>query len=232
MISVIAFDGLNRCGKGTQTQMLQRHLEELGILAIIVRGDGSREGGGGSQGDPKSLWWGSFKTRLEGLEKGRQWFDQWNQAACLLAREFIHWKEIRMPVIMSKVGYEDGALLIDRSLISRIMVLRQADEYNGLESLYTIGGLSQGIDWEDVLPDVLFNFNVPHQVLLSRLESDDPKYQFRREIIDRCFSLHVSVTKNLPNAINARTINIDGDRVPGNIHTDILAASLPLIQRT
>lgn len=230
MIPVIAFDGLNRCGKGTQADLLQSHLLEMNVFSVIVRGDGSREGLGKSQGDPKSLWWSTFKARLRGLEGTNRWFDYWNEAACLLARELIHWKTVVIPAMMCTARNAQAALLIDRSLISRIMVLRQANEYNGLESLYTVGGLSQGISWRDVLPDVLFNFHVPRHVLLSRLETGDPKYQFRRNIIERHHSLHISVSRDLPEPIMARTIPLDGDRDPKDIHAEVFEAVMPSFQ--
>lgn len=230
MIPVIAFDGLNRCGKGTQADLLQSHLLEMNVFSVIVRGDGSREGLGKNQGDPKSLWWSTFKARLKGLEGTSRWFDYWNEAACLLARELIHWRTVVVPVMMHVARYTHGALLVDRSLISRIMVLRQANEYNGLKSLYALGGLSQGINWEDVLPDILFNFHVPRHVLLARLEQDDPKYQFRRSIIECHHSLHVSVSRDLPEPILARTIPLDGDRDPEDIHAEIFEAVIPSIQ--
>lgn len=187
MTTLIAFDGLNRCGKGTQAELLQSRLREINIFSVIVRGDGSREGLGKSQGDPENRWWSSFKQQIRGTEGTKQWFVHWNEAACILARELIQWKNIILPKILREAQYTDGVLLIDRSLISRIMVLHQANEYNGVESLYTIDGLHQGIDWKEVLPDQLFNFCVPRQVLLSRLETNDPKYEFRKKIIEHCF---------------------------------------------
>lgn len=230
MIQVIAFDGLNRCGKGTQADLLQFHLLEMNVFSIVVRGDGSREGLGESQSDPKSLWWSTFRTRLNGLEGTSRWFDCWNEAACLLAHEFIHWKTVVVPAMMRTARYRHGVLLVDRSLISRIMVLRQANEYNGPDSLYTVGGLPQGINWENVLPDVLFNFHVPRRVLLSRLDQNDPKYQFRRSIIECHHSLHVSVSRSLPEPILARTIPLDGDRDPNDIHAEIFEAVMPSLQ--
>lgn len=230
MIATIAFDGLNRCGKGTQAGLLQNRLLELGIYSVIVRGDGSRDGVGKSEGDPEDSWWSSFKSRVSGLEGTKCWFDHWNEAACRLARELIHWKKVGVPATIAQTGYTHGVLLVDRSLVSRIMVLKQANEYNGLESLYTISSIPQDIDWRNLLPDVLFNFHVPREVLLSRLDQADPKYHFRRSIIEHHFYLHVSVSRNLPDPIVARTIPLDGDMDQDKVHAEIFDAVMPLFQ--
>lgn len=212
MTAIIAFDGLNRCGKGTQAKLLQTRLFAANVLSVVVRGDGSRDGSGETLGDPFSPWWRSFRSQLPALEGSSSWFDQWNVAACVLARELIFWKTEIMPELVRKSGFRHGALLVDRSLVSRIMVLRQANEYRGLDSLYTVRSIYQGIDWRDILPDILFNFLVPKQILLSRLDPLDLKYKFRKGIIEKYFLLHDSISKNLPEQVSKRTVHIDGDQ--------------------
>jgi thymidylate kinase len=225
----VAFDGLNRCGKGTQAALLQSRLREMDVFSVIIRGDGSRDGLGLTPGDPEDLWWQGFKSCLKGSEGTTRWFDKWNEAACRLAHELICWQGITFPQMLKDSGRKSGVLLIDRSIISRIMVMRQAGEYNGLNSLYTVGGEPQDIDWEEVLPTVLFNFHVPQEVLLARLDHDDPKYQFRKGIIEQHFQLHVSVSRELPEEILGRTIPLNGDNELEVIHEEISAVVEPLL---
>lgn len=50
----VGLDGLHRAGKGTQAALLRAAISENGGRSIIVRGDGTRDGLGLSEGDPYS----------------------------------------------------------------------------------------------------------------------------------------------------------------------------------
>ena len=201
---------------------LRINLLQSRILPIVIRGDGSREGLGESWGDPKNDWWMSFKKRLSGLEGTALWFNYWDKAACVLADELIHWKNVLMPHAVEQSGYAQGVLLVDRTLISRLMMVTQAGKSIKLDDLYLVDNKPQEVNWQDVLPDLIFNFHVPNHQLLARLDDHDPKHQFRLNIIEKCFSLHVAISSNLPDQIGVRTVNINGDRDPDVIHQEIL----------
>lgn len=213
-IPTIAFEGINRVGKGTQIEKLKDALNDTGISFLELRGDGTREGLGEKEGDPFDEWWqeNSKKLRAQGTT------EEWNRAAYKLALELCNWK---------KVVYELGKeiILLDRSLISRasFIIDRESTPFTLLEikDLYPEQP-EQKLDLEDILPDLIIELVAPREVLLSRLDPNDPKYDFRSRIIESNYANFLRAKKLLPNSIGERIVTIDSSRPIDVVFDDVL----------
>lgn len=213
-IPVIAFEGINRAGKGTQIEMLKQELNLLGMQATILRGDGTRDGRGEHIGDPYNEGW---IERAGMLRKGGN-FNQWNEAAIILAQEYIEWKKKLKEL-------DNQAILLDRSIVSRgSFILQKQAEFTGIleiQHLYP-KSIDNQIKLEDVLPDVIFELVASKETVLSRLDQSDPKYEFRKEIIDKTYDIFYSTKHRLPKIIQDKIITIDSNKSPHEVFDDVI----------
>ena len=213
-IPVIAFEGINRAGKGTQIEILKKELYLIGMQSIVLRGDGTRDGKGKHKGDPYNEGW---IANSEILRRSGS-FNQWNEAAIILAQEYIEWRK-------KLEDLENQVILLDRSLVSRgSFILQKQPELTGVLEVQNLYPNSSGcpIKLEDVLPDVIFELVAPKEVVLSRLDSDDPKYEFRKEIIDKTYDIFYSAKHRLPKIVQERIIALDSTKPPHDIFDDVI----------
>lgn len=213
-IPVIAFEGINRAGKGTQIEMLKQELDLLGMQTIILRGDGTRDGKGEHRGDPYDEGW----IKNAGILRKGGSFNQWNEAAIILVQEYIEWKKKLKEL-------DNQVILLDRSVVSRgSFILQKQPEFTGIleiQHLYPKSMDSQ-IKLEDVLPDVIFELVASKETVLSRLDQSDPKYEFRKEIIDKTYDIFYSTKHNLPKIIQDKIITLDSNKPPHEVFDDVI----------
>ena len=224
-ISTIAFEGAHRAGKGTNIQFLCNHLEERGIPHITLRGDGSRLGIGRDMGDPYSPYWQKLSTELHEKDVPKE---KWNFAAYLLAREFIIQKNVYMPRLLENSHKDKGVVVLDRSVLSRTLIPREMVDPCLWDSeikkmLYSKPGTWKGkeIKVEDVTPDIIFDLVAPLEVLLSRLDKNDPKYEFRKRNLTERYDWYINTEKYLPEEIRSKVVKINTDRSPTEIFCEI-----------
>lgn len=214
--SVIGFDGLHRVGKGTQATMLLNHIEERGNTAIIMRGDGTREGLGVTDGDPYSPEWQERSHRLKTYDRT---VGSWNLASYILVRE-LH------DAIYSPTAPD--TIIVDRSILSRAAFLihrgvAQVGSELSLEDLYPDDSEGSPLV-EATIPDVLFDMQVGEPgVLLDRLDINDPKFDFRAENIRGGFAAAREAVNYLPSTIKNRVEFIDAGHEPEAIHNYIVS---------
>ena len=210
----MAFEGLNRAGKGTQIENLKKVLSETDISFVELRGDGTRDGLGLHDGDPLSPWWqGYSKTlRSEGTTT------DWHYAAYLLAKDIKTWKE-------EGANLDKQIALLDRSIISRAAFVidreRTPTEILLVQHLYPVQP-GPKIQLEDILPDVIFELAAPKEVLLSRLDQKDPKYEFRARMVHEMYDTYYSAKDRLPESVRERIVSIDSGRPPDEVFDTIL----------
>ena len=213
-IPSIAFEGINRAGKGTQIELLKKELFEMNVSSIELRGDGTRDGSGSHDGDPLSPWWQQYSKKLR--EGGST--EEWHQAAYQLALDFISWKK-------SAEELEKDIIFLDRSLLSRATFVidrdRPAPEILEIEHLYPIQRTGK-IKMEDVLPDVIFELTVPKEVLLSRLDPADPKLKFRENLIESNYDNFYNAKNRLPEMVQERIVSIDSSQPIDKVFDEIL----------
>jgi thymidylate kinase len=213
-IPVVAFEGVNRAGKGTQIEKLKSTLAELDLSFVELRGDGTRDGAGMHDGDPLSPWWQEYSKKIR--EGGTT--SEWHYAAYLLAKDVKTWKEHG-----AKLG-RDIALL-DRSLISRAAFVldreRPANDVLVMEHLYPIQP-GPKLKIEDVLPDVIFELVAEQDELINRLDKKDPKYEFRKRLIDEMYHTYYSAKDRLPALVRERIITINSNQTPDKVFDDVL----------
>lgn len=213
---------MNRAGKGTQIELLSRRLASQGIPNVTLRGDGSREGLGGNEGDPYDEWWVGFRPKLSSLRTSEERFGLWNEAAVRLAREFLEFK-VRLQSQIKEQKKDLGVILLDRTLISRLCLKYDSGCFTGLDSLYESADPSETFDWSELLPHVIIHLHVPQEILIERLEDGDPKYCFRKGLIVNKYDVYLDVLESLPFAIKERVVDIDGSRSIEAVHGEVLS---------
>ena len=209
MERLIAFEGLNRSGKGTQLNLLKEELSRFGLGTLELRGDGTRDGLGEHQGDPLSPWWQEFSQKLR---HGGQ-THEWHYAAYQLAMDLAAWREKTEDII-----------LLDRSLLSRAAFVIDRERPSGIleiENLYPVQ-VAGKVELKKILPDVIFELIAPKEILLSRLDSNDPKLKFRASIIEGNYDTFYKAKERLPKVIKERIITIDSSQPIDKVFDDIL----------
>jgi thymidylate kinase len=218
----IGFEGPNRVGKGTQCALLQDWLSERDVPSLIVRGDGSRTGSGDSPGNPKSEWWQEVNTWLH---TSRASYEDWDLASYRLARELIVWRERVLPRCAGACGQKLGVLLIDRSLLSRTMIPRAARVQVVSHHLYPLrpGRRGKKVSPDLVCPDLILNLTAPKHVLLSRLDINDPKYEFRKRLIVETCAWFEDAMDYIPSYLKTGVVKVDAARDREVVFAQILA---------
>jgi len=213
-IATVGFEGPNRVGKSTQSELLKTHLEKQGIPVVIVRGDGSRSGQGDSFGNPESDTWKEIDSNLRNEGTG---LEEWNKSSYRIARELIVWRDRVLPNFVKELDSQTGVLLIDRSLLARTLVPREMgtperlyDQNMRPENPLTGEKKGRSITAEDVSPDIIVQFISPKDTLLSRLgDGQDEKSQLRRRLLEERYNWYLDAQNYLPKELTDRIVKID-----------------------
>lgn len=182
---------------------------------------------GGHLGDPVSQWWADF---LPELTKEDTKLEDWNQSSYRLARELVVFRDRILPRICQETSSELAVLLIDRSIISRTMIPRELNPNLTEYDLYPPSDVKGGISTEKVCPDIVFNFIADTEILLSRLDLEDPKYAIRKRNIENKATWYKEAVQFIPENLRDRIINIDASASPEYIKRaiqDILIDKIP-----
>lgn len=214
---VVGLDGLHRAGKGTQAALLHAAISENGGRSIIVRGDGTRDGLGLSEGDPYSNEWQARSLRVKSPEGNT--VEAWNAASYVLMREL---GEVR-----NSDNYD--AVIVDRTVLSRAaFLLHRGVALEGksltLDELYpdNLSGEHEALDLAATLPDVIFELKTPTPSdLLERLDNEDPKYTFRARNIKGGFNPASIAKIHLPKDIERRVKVVDASQEIEMVHQEI-----------
>jgi thymidylate kinase len=222
-IITVGFDGPNRAGKATQGALLQKWLDKHGIFSLMIRGAGSRMGQGDQPGDPKSAWWQEVNQRLRTPEVSEE---TWHITSYRLARELVVWRERILPNLIISQGQELGVLLIDRTLLSRTMILRARQIPDIANNLYPEKARIRGkrISAHLVCPDLILNLIAPAQILIARLVPYDPKYEFRKRLINETSHWFIDAVNFIPEPLQSRVVEIDASWEMSAVFADILSA--------
>lgn len=220
----IAFEGMHRSGKGTQIELLKNKLSEIGLPCIAVQGEGYRRGIGSSPEDPQSDVWQKLSDQL----KRGEGFDIWDEASYRLARELIIWRERVLNKEVSETLSPLGVLILDRSLISKSL-LKTLQLKPSPTKIFSPDELypdaiqhRKKITVDMVLPDIIFNLIAPKDVLLSRLDPQDPKYEFRKNNIIKDFDLYTSAKMHLSEEIKKRIVDIDSSAPAEEVYKAVM----------
>ena len=82
----------------------------------------------------------------------------------------------------------------------------------------------------DVTPDILFELFVPLEVALERLDENDPKYAFRKKIIEETHAFFYQSKERLPLEVQDRIVTIDSTQPIHNISVEVFEKVFTLIQ--
>ncbi len=213
----VGLDGLHRAGKGTQAALLRAAISENGGRSIIVRGDGTRDGLGLSEGDPYSSEWQARSLRVKSPEGNT--VEAWNAASYVLMRELSEFRETD----------KFDAIIVDRTVLSRAaFLLHRGVALEGerltLDELYpdNLSREHEVLDLASTLPDVIFELKTPTPSdLLERLDNQDPKFTFRARNIKGGFNPASIAKRHLPEEIENRVKVIDASQEIEVVHQEI-----------
>lgn len=217
---IIGFDGIHRSGKGTQISKLETGFGENDIASLTVRGDGTRDGKGDTPGDPYSKYWQERSTHLRSKDAKPE---DWHASAYDIVHELHD----------HATSGQHEAILADRSLISRAAFMLYSGATPGrkgfdLEELYPVREhipRNRRINLKHVLPDILFHLEADDpDVVMSRLDPDDPKYEFRARNIQTTFDGYRRAARALPPEVRDRLHTIDAALEEGVVHQQIVRA--------
>lgn len=213
MVITVGFEGPNRVGKGTQIRLLKDYLGAQNIPVLSVRGDGSRPASG-QAGDPISSWWNHVTHNIYDSRS----VEIWDRAACRLGRELIIWRDRYLPRIMKLNDDKLGFLLIDRSIISRCIYFLESGGEN-IDNMYCFDRKlkQRNMGYRQLCPDVIVRLIAPRQTLLDRLQPDDPKYWFRRSLIERPCDWYEKAITVFPPDIQERIKTIESIDTPRQV---------------
>lgn len=219
IVSVIGFEGPNRVGKGTQIARLYRYLEDKNVPCLIIRGSGSRPALGTHTGDPLSQWWFRINQSLKTTGN----LDMWQISANRLAREYILWRNFFFPRILRRRRAQHGILLVDRTVLSQFMILRETG-VTDWNKLYpdTAQSLGRKITGDIVCPDIIINLVASKETLLSRLDPSDPKHDFRKLLIETKSHWFLDTVTMLPQHVQDKIHLVGADDTPDAIFGRIL----------
>lgn len=212
---VIGFDGLHRAGKGTQAELLAQRLKRVGESSVVMRGDGTRDGLGLTDGDPVSTVWQERSRRLKMTDRT---VESWSEASYLLVQE-----------LHARINSDapPNYILVDRTILSRTaFMLHRGVLKLGRRATYSELYPDASRDTfpiEDSVPDVLFDMRVDDpEVLLRRLDAQDPKYDFRAQNIRGGFDAARKAKDYVPAAIADRIEVLDAMQSVETIHRRII----------
>ena len=215
---IIGFDGIHRSGKGTQISRLETDFSENDIAFLTVRGDGTRDGRGDTPGDPYSEYWQERSTHLRSKDATPE---DWHASAYDIVHD-LHGH--------ANSGQHE-VILADRSLISRAAFMLYSGAEPGrkgfdLEELYPVRDhvpADRRINLKHVLPDILFHLEPDDpDVVMSRLNPDDPKYEFRARNIQTTFDGYRRAARVLPPEVRDRLHTIDAALEEDAVHQEIV----------
>ncbi|MDP4039858.1 MAG: hypothetical protein Q8P57_04750 [Candidatus Pacearchaeota archaeon] len=220
-VKSVGFDGLHRCGKGTQIRLLGNYLNKRGIKSVIVRGDGTRKGLGLSPEDPYSVWW---QEHYKSFFKENRTPEENKYLSNLVYSRLT--REAREIMDKLRRSNESGALLMDRTFVSRWFVKRQQESSISLEdAVYTIDPETNR-RVSPLIPDRTYIIHVQLEELLKRVEnsSDSPeKKQFRLNNLIKYSEDFERLLDELPSYFMGGEIKIiDGNNSPEKMHEEIL----------
>lgn len=225
-IHTVALEGLNNSGKGTQLTRLSESLNARGILTVVVRGHGSRQGDGRHIGDPVSKWWQKKHSEFMAAgTEGPKSLEAEKEMTARIYRELRVTREYFLPKLMKKSGTTYAVLLLDRSIISRLFVHRRFNkDISHIRLLsFTVG---KGTKQKHLaLPDLLLVLDVPKKVLLNRNKNrreGAQKIKFNETVITNHYNQFATLLKTLPQEVKKRTVILNGAKTADAVHHDIL----------
>ena len=208
-ISIVSFDGLHNNGKTTHISLLSEYLKRNNVSVLVRRGDGMRKGEGKEINDPYSEWWKENigRMRATGFE-GHESMAAATEASNRLNGELYVAKNYFMPHLIKSEGTKSGVILLDRGPISRLFVKRREEPNADLNSIATFDNLSGR--HEILLPDQIFLFHAPLDILISRnLDRESEKSKFNETVLTKYYDDFERVIANLPDELSKRTERID-----------------------
>jgi thymidylate kinase len=218
-LSSIAFDGIHRCGKGTQISMLQSALQERGIHNLTIRWEHYRDWKWLNYiTDPFSNWRHENKMSTDYDAKSQR-----------LSRELRYFYAKFLPNLLAKIWVENSIIIQDRSIVWRYMFKNA--EWECTKDIETLqyGKHERMVD-SVIVPDLIFVLQPSQQELLRRLETWYNSLQenamirhtYKKDYITRMYDNYYNGLSMMPEGIRTRTYHIQSDSHAIDIHQEII----------
>lgn len=221
---VVGFDGMHRAGKGTQVMLLSRYLAQNSIPYCVARGDGTRRGIGSEPYDYKSAWWTSkYPTFFKADKSPQEEADIINETFQRLNRESTYLRDRFLPSIS---GSKVGVLVMDRTFLSRLSVMRQFYPKISIEEALKAINPKNGIAVRPLIPDVTIVLDVPKEELIHRCvnSTDQPdKLGFRMNNIMDKYEMFRKVVKEVSDLSGLGVVVINGDDTKERVHEAVMS---------
>jgi len=228
-ILIFAIEGMNRAGKGTQLQLLQKYIEHsFRVPTFVLRGDGRRYKEEGeihyrierkyhcNKNTTKKVWDTINNIILKTKEKNQDflWDRVWDLSASQLQQEALFFIKEQLPVILDKEKQQNTIILFDRSVIS--IYYREIQTRNKkIENTY---------NETLVKPDHYFVLDVSKNELIKRSTNDDnsAKAAFRKEMIMKNFGFFEKSIEDAQSFFDKNQITIlNGEQEVEDVHKNI-----------
>lgn len=219
---VISLDGLHRCGKGTQLNLLKGYFNENNLYSKIMRGHSSRKGKG-SPDDPSCDWWQSLQPLLREInEDGNLDIEPWIQASDRLNWE-LHEAYNQKTKQTNPEDNNLSYLLLDRSVISHYFMMKRENLVSDFNEVTTFPD-PDGNELPVIIPDISFIIHASKSTLLERneLSADYPeKYEFRKKNINDFYDIFEEITNDIA-YLGLNIKHIDGSKPIGYLFWEII----------
>jgi thymidylate kinase len=201
-------------------------LIEKSIPTYILRGDGTRKGIGKEVYDPTSKWWQEHYAYFLELNRDIQELHRKsNMIYERTTREINYYRGSVLPKMINSIGAEKGVILLDRTLISHIFVLRQLYPGIKIEDSLKVYDSRTKKELTPAIPDVTFYLRAPKPELIRRLNKNQDypeKGNIRKDSIEKYFSLFEEVIEELRSNPKFDIVTLNAENSPEEIHINIL----------
>lgn len=214
-ILTVGFEGIHRSGKGTQISLLEQRFKDSNVGVVQLRGDGSRSASGDRIGNSISKWWDNHRSRFEVEGKRMEW---WNLGADRLARELVVWRKRLIKDYLESKGYEQGLIILDRSIISRALVLISGGEIQEGQVLTPNNLYSSRVNANKVTPDIIFELFAPKSIVEERLNAGEGDNFKKKGVIEREFETYYRIKNYFDMPIRRKIVSVDSSQSPSSIH--------------
>ena len=215
------FEGPNKVGKSYQMLMVGNLLSRNHIPYLKVKGEGTRPLSEVIPNDPTLTWW-EERPQLTSRDRSKP---RWEEASYRLGQELVFFRDEILPNMIENHNGNPkfGVLLVDRTLLSRALIPIEGKVDNVYESLYPNSARIDGqiISPEDVCPDITFNLHAPKDELLRRLKLSDPRFKFRKELIEKKHDWYLKAVEQMPENLRSRFLPIDASGSKEEVYSSI-----------
>ena len=208
----LTYEGEHRCGKGTQIELSDVLVDD----ALVVRGDGSYQGGLEGIVSPEVIAFrNSLNKRLYSADSVSE--KLWDVAATACAATISSDVVANRNLLIDRGPLSRASYLLSKGYVGRYLLDNMYPEFDYVDG--DIHVVMPKIDVRDVDFGNIVYMQVPSAVLLTRITGDDPKAAFRRQNIIAKEGLFERAIDAVPQEVRDVITIVDGSQAPEDVLT-------------